>query len=478
MQSFFWYDLETSGTSPALDRIMQFAGQRTDMDLNPIEAPFSTHVQLPPDIVPSPEACLVTGITPQRAAAGLAEWDAVREIHARFATPETCVAGYNNLRFDDEFIRHALYRNLLDPYAREWRDGNSRWDLIDVARAASALRPDGIEWPIVDEQPTYRLSALAQANGIDHDNPHDATADVEATIALARLLQARQPKLFGYALTLRAKHVPRQMLTPLGKQVCVHASGMFPNTRFCTAPVMSVAQHPHIDNAIVVVDLGSDVQPLIDEPAEALREALFGEGVEERPPLKEVRLNRCPFLAPLATLRAQDAKRLGVNLEVIQQRADALRAATGLAEKIARVYQRDADEGFVSEAGEPPPRDVEERLYDGFTPDADRATCAWLHQGLLGGTPWPAMRFEDARLAELAERLRARLRPESLDAEAAEQWRQFVATRLAHGQRGRLSVAEYRHEVAERLAQAAPEDLPTLRALEAYGRALAERVAE
>ena len=475
MQSFHWYDLETSGTSPAQDRIMQFAGQRTDGDLNPIDDPFVTYVKLPPDIVPWPEACLVTGITPQRAAQGIDEWEALREIHERFSAPGTCVAGYNNLRFDDEFIRHALYRNLFDPYAREWRDGNSRWDLIDVVRAASALRPDGIEWPEADGQPTYRLSALAQANGIDHADAHDAWADVRATIALARLLKAKQPRLFNYALTLRAKHIVRDLLLPLGERICLHTSRRFPNARRGTAPVLSVAPHPRYEGAIVVADLGRDVQPLIDEPADALKDALFGVDVEERPPLKEVRLNRCPFLAPLATLRPQDAKRLALSPELVDERANALRATPGLAEKIARIYRRDeTDLGLA----EPPPRDVEERLYDGFTPDADRAACERLHRELRADAPWPeAMGFQDPRIVLLAERLRVRLRPAALTEEETARWRGFVATRLSGDEPGRLTVADYRREVAERLAAADANDAPILRELQAYGEALAERAA-
>lgn len=481
MQSFHWYDLETSGTSPAQDRIMQFAGQRTDGDLNPSGDPFVTYVKLPPDIVPWPEACLVTGITPQRTAQGLDEWEALGEIHERFSAPGTCVAGYNNLRFDDEFIRHALYRNLFDPYAREWRDGNSRWDLIDVVRAASALRPEGIEWPVVDGQPTYRLSALAPANGIDHADAHDAWADVQATIALARLLKAKQPRLFDYALTLRAKHIVRDLLLPLGERICLHASRRFPNARFGTAPVLSVAPHPHYESAIVVADLGRDVQPLIDEPADALREALFGVDVEERPPLKEVRLNRCPFLAPLATLRRQDAKRLALSPERIDERANALRAAPGLAEKIAHIYRRDEGAGgFGLDApdAEPAPRDVEERLYDGFTPDADRAACERLHRELRANAPWPdGIGFQDPRIALLAERLRARLRPAAITDEEAAAWREFVVARLGGAEPGRLTVADYRREVAERLAAADAKDTPVLRALEAYGEVLQGRAA-
>ena len=264
------------------------------------------------------------------------------ELQRIFSAGETCVAGYNNLRFDDEFLRHAFYRNLFDPYAREWRDGNSRWDLIDLARAAGGLRPEGIEWPTVDGVPTFSLEALAEANGLVHGVPHDALSDVQATIALAKLIREKQPKLFDYGLTLRSKNAVRRLLVPFGKQLCVHASRRIGNARYCTAPVVSVAQHPTMDNGIIVADLGRDVTQLVEGSAEELRELLFAPDVEERPPLKQVRLNRCPFVAPIGVVRPEDAKRLDIDLDLVEERRAALLATEGLAEKIARVYLRGA----------------------------------------------------------------------------------------------------------------------------------------
>ena len=473
-ESFYWYDLETSGTSPATDRIVQLAGQRTDADLNPLGAPFSTFVKLPPDIVPFPESCLVTGITPQATLAeGIDEWDAMTELQRVFSAGRTCVAGYNNLRFDDEFLRHAFYRNLFDPYAREWRDGYSRWDLIDVARATGALRPEGLEWPSSDGVPTFGLEALARANGLEHGSPHDAMSDVRATVALARLLRDRQPRLFAYGLTLRSKHVARRLLVPFGKELCVHVSRRIPNARHCTAPVVSVAQHPTMDNGIIVADLGRDVAPLVERSTEELRETLFAEDVEERPPLKQVRLNRCPFVAPIAVLRPGDATRLGIDAAAVEERRNRLLTTPGLHEKIARVYLRDDGDTRTD-----PAPDVEERLYDGFTPDADRNTCERLQRELRADAPWPAPRFTDTRLAELAVRLKARVRPADLDAAERAGWERFAAARLTTEHPRRLTVTAYRQEVAERLGAATDAaEREVLRALEAYGAALEARTA-
>ncbi len=470
-ERFYWYDLETSGTSPATDRIVQFAGQRTDGDLNPVGEPFATYIKLPPDIVPHPESCLVTGITPQRTlAAGIDEWEAMTELQRIFSAGETCVTGYNNLRFDDEFLRHALYRNLFDPYAREWRDDNSRWDLIDLARAAGGLRPEGIEWPTVDGVPTFSLEALAEANGLVHGVPHDALSDVQATIALAKLIREKQPKLFDYGLTLRSKNAVRRLLVPFGKQLCVHASRRIGNARYCTAPVVSVAQHPTMDNGIIVADLGRDVTQLVEGSAEELRELLFAPDVEERPPLKQVRLNRCPFVAPIGVVRPEDAKRLDIDLDLVEERRARLLGTDGLAEKIARVYLRDDAEQGSPETE----RDVEERLYDGFTPDSDRNACERLQRELRAKAPWPTLRFTDARLTELATRLRVRLRPADLTDAERRDWERFVTERLTAEHPRRLTVAAYRQDVADRLAAATDAgEREVLLALQSYGEELA-----
>ena len=465
--TFLWYDIETSGISPANDRIVQFASLRTDADLQAIDPPFSTYIQLAPEVVPWPEALLVTGITPQTLATGCPEWEAITEIHRIFETRRTCVVGYNNLLFDDEFIRYTLYRNLFDPYAREWRDGNSRWDIIDLVRAAAALRPQGIEWPVIDDKPSFRLQAIAEANGLTHEIPHNALSDVSATIEVARLIRKHQPKLYQYGLSLRSKNVARQMLVPFGQRIYIHSARSFANARYATAPVLSVAQHPEIDASIIVADLGRDVSALIEDSAEDLAEALFAKEAEERPPLHQVRLNRCPFLSPLSVLRPADAKRIGINRDLVLERQAALAATPDLDSKIAQVYRRRDERGDR-------PRDVDERLYEGFISNADRSRCDSLQRELRASAPWPDISFADSRLRELGDRLRARLRPESLDASERAAWKQHIVDRLTEEHPGRLTVAAYRRDVEERL-RGGDGDREMLDALHAYGLELERR---
>src|SRR3990167_7533383 len=182
-KTFFFYDLETSGLSSRYQRIMQFAGQRTDKDLNSIGEPIDVLVRLSEDILPEPQAILITGTTPQKTIEeGISEPELCKMLTKEIFTPGTITVGFNNVRFDDEFIRHTLWRNFYDPYEWAWSDQRSRWDVLDLVRMTRALRPQGINWPVDDEgAPTNRLELLSKANNLTHLHAHDALSDVEAT---------------------------------------------------------------------------------------------------------------------------------------------------------------------------------------------------------------------------------------------------------------------------------------------------------
>jgi exodeoxyribonuclease I len=452
--TFFWYDLETTGTEPKWDRVVQFAGVRTDLDLNEIGDPVCTFVKCPIDVLPNPFATAVTGLTPQRVnAEGINELEAFVTINRLVAQPKTCVAGFNNLRFDDEFLRYGFYRHFIDPYAREWQGGNSRWDIIDLTRAAAALRPEGIEWPREGGLPSFRLEGLAAANGIGHSSAHDALSDVQATLGLARLLRRKQPRLFDYYLTLRDRAAVQLLLRPERPQICLHVSRMFPRERSCVAPIVPVARHPHNRNSVIVADLGRDVRQLVDWSADRLREALFGPDQAQRPGLKEVRLNRCPFVAPLRSLRFEDISRLGLDLDAARCRFDDLRAAPTLAARIAAVYSEHA---HGREA------DPDAALYEGFVGDSDRARCTDVLARLVDGQESPNVQFDDERLNELLFRLRARRDDSTLNASEQDRWWRTVKAKLVDGASGGLTLERYRALLLE--VEASSDVVEALRA--------------
>ena len=473
MTSIFWYDYETTGINPRSDRPLQVAGIRTDLELYEIGSALNIYCQPADDILPHPAACAITGITPAiLAQKGLAEADFMTRVHAELAAPGTCGAGYNTLRFDDEMTRYSLYRNFFDPYAREWQGGNSRWDLIDVVRTAYALRPDGIEWPQQDGRVTLKLERLTAANGIDHGQAHDALSDVRATIALARLVREKQPKLYDWLFQLRSKQRVMDQVRLL--QPMLHISGRFSAERHYLGVVLPLAWHPRNRNALIVCDLGLDPQGLLDLDAETLRQRLYTRRDElpegELPvPLKLVHINRCPVVAPLSVLRPEDRERLQLDMEVCQARALRLSDAQEVwRDKLAAIY---AQEEFSSTT------DPEQQLYDGFIGDRDRRLCEQVRlaePAQLARQQWP---FDDQRLPELLFRYRARNFPDTLNNEEQQRWKLFCQQRLSDPQwSAPITLDAFKQASQELAVNATPFQQQVLVQWQDYADALATRV--
>ncbi len=430
MSSIVWYDYETFGTSPAWDRPAQFAGIRTDEDLNEIEAPVEIFCRQSDDYLPHPQAILTTGITPQECQQkGIAEVDFIRQINEVFSVPGTCAAGYNSIRFDDEFTRNTLYRNFFDPYAREWQGGNSRWDLLDVVRCAYALRPEGIEWPRNDEgRISFRLEHLTAANGLDHGKAHDAVSDVRATIALARLVRDKQPKLYRYLFDLRRKQAVADLIDVENHKPLVHISGMFPVEQGCMAIVVPLCWHPTNKNSVIVYDLHQDPTPLFDLSVEEIQQRVFSKAADlpegvTRLPLKELHINKSPVVAPAKTLTPDQAERWNLSGETLRKHLGLIKNGPDLGPKLHQLFKaRD----FA------PASDVDAQLYDGFFSPADKNTMNELHQrsgwDLVG---WNAQ-FKDPRGEEMLFRFRARNYPETLEGEERSRWENFRRQRLFH----------------------------------------------
>lgn len=477
--TFFWHDYETFGRVPRVDRPAQFAGIRTDAALNEIGAPLTLYCQPPPDVLPDPEACLLTGIVPQVCAAqGMPEPAFSAAIEAQLARPGTVGVGYNSIRFDDEVTRYLFWRNLFDPYAREWQNDCGRWDLLDVVRCTWALRPEGIVWPShPDGRPSFKLEHLTAANGIAHEAAHDALSDVRATLALARLIREKQPRLFDFCLRLRKKDAVLAEIQQAQSQgrPFLHISGMYGTERGSLALVWPLAPHPTNKNELIVWDLAFDPTELFTLNAEQIRQRLFTrtedlpEGVT-RLPVKTIHLNKSPVvIANLKTLSAERAAHWGMDLGTALAHADiAQRQAHRLAGIWPDVYARPAG----------PAMDVDEDLYSGFLTNNDRRTLervrALAPETLAERLP----AFEDERLDELLWRYRGRNFPDQLSEPEQLRWRAFCAQRLNEGGVHRLSLQGYFDRI-DQLAETLPEDdergQAILEALYEHGTSLGER---
>ncbi len=433
--SFYWHDYETWGANPRLDRPAQFAGIRTDANLDIIGEPLMLYSQPTADFLPAPEAVMITGITPQQAwREGVPEAEFFRRIHAEFAHPATCIVGYNNLRFDDEVTRFGFYRNFIDPYAYSWQNANSRWDILDLMRLAHALRPQGINWPQNDAGKTsFKLTDLTAANGIEQSGAHDALVDVRATIDIARLVKRQQPKLFDFYFALRHKQRAAELLNLAQPGIVLHVSGMFPVEQGCLAPIIPLLAHPTNSNEIICYNLRQNPQQLLHLSADEIRDKLYRKSVdmapgEQRLALKGVHLNKSPALAPLNTLSDELARKWRIDLDEIQQHHRCLMADEGLIARLKAVY---------SEGREFGESDVDAALYDGFISADDRLRC----NQVLAMSPdqlaaFDADQFQDARLRSLFFRYRARNYPQTLTADEALRWQRFCQSRLIDGEFG------------------------------------------
>ena len=428
--TFFFYDYESFGVNPAVDRPAQFAGIRTDDQFNIIGEPVMFYCKQTSDYLPSPEAVMVTGILPQQCnAEGLSEPKFAARIHAEFSQPNTCVIGYNNIRYDDEMTRYTFFRNFFDPYEYSWKNGNSRWDLLDVVRACYALRPEGIEW-VKDEEgiPNFKLENLTKANGIAHENAHDAMSDVYATIAMAKLIKEKQPKLFQFFFEHRGKKEIEKLIDTAEMTPLVHVSGMLGNYRGNTAWVVPLAWHPTNQNAVIVCDLSGDIQGLLNESSEVLKNRLYTKRTElseqEKPvPLKLVHINKCPILAPAKVLLPENAARLGIDREQCLENLKALKAQKSLVrEKVIEIFTEDRT--FA------PSDNVEISLYDGFFSQADKNNMSILRSLAPEELAHHGLQFADPRVEKLLFHYRARHYPETLTRAEQIKWQKYCHQQL------------------------------------------------
>ena len=449
--SFYWYDYETFGIDPALDRPAQFAGLRTDAELNPIGEPLLIYNQLSDDYLPDPDACLITGISPNTVSRqALPEREFIAAIANELSQPGTCNVGYNNIRFDDEFTRHTLFRNFLDPYSHEWRNNNSRWDLLEIVRMARALRPSGIEWPFQADEPTRpsnRLEDLTRVNGIEHSDAHDALADVHATIAIAKLIRQQQPKLFDWALSKRKKDQCRELLLSQKSGIVVHISGMIPSEHHHLTLITPLCQHPTNSNGQIVFNLRFSPDELIElanngaEGIDQIRQRLFSKNQElpegtNRLPLKTVHLNRAPVLAPLEVLGDSDVERLNLDKQACEKHYTTLAA---LSQKDKKQLDSAITMAFEGQSRDEP-ENTDATLYSGafFTAD-DKKKFDLIRQADATelGNIATVTKFNDARLDELLFRYRARQFPDSLDADDRKRWHKHCQLQLQNEQPGK-----------------------------------------
>ncbi len=476
--TFYFYDLETSGISAQAQRIMQFAGQRTDMDFNPIGEPDNWLVCLTDEVLPDPDAVMITGITPQKThAEGYSEAEFIQLFNEHVCQPDTIITGFNSVRFDDEFMRHTLWRNFYDAYEWQWQDGRSRWDLMDVVRMVRALRPDGITWPFAPKRapsvsehgkivtpkegdvdvstmvPTNRLELITELNGLSHEHAHDALSDVMATIAVAKLLKDKQPKMFDYLLSMRGKKAVTELINSTDPKPYLYTSGRYGNDWNKTTAVLTIASAEN--DSVLVYDLRIDPLQFKNMSDEELSEKLFTRDHDaELLPVKVLKPNACPAVAPLGVLDEAAEKNIKLTKEEVAKNYSALLSIDGFGERVGLLF---AEQTQIKRAGYASAPDSDFQLYDGFVDGGDKQKMRVVRVADQNTLADLSLEFSDARLAPLLTRYKARNFPRSLTPSERDDWEQYREQRVVHGVRGQLSVAEYGKRLAE-LAESKTDD--------------------
>lgn len=473
--TFYFYDLETSGINPRAQRIMQFAGQRTDENLKPIGEPQNWLVKLTDEILPDPDAVLITGITPQKThEEGYTEAEFLELFSKEVLQPDTVICGFNTIRFDDEFMRMTLWRNFYDPYEWQWQDGRSRWDLLDVVRMVRALRPEGIEWPfeerVIDagdhgkqdtagkktvKVPTNRLELLTKVNGLDHENAHDALNDVYATIAVAKLLKQKQPHMFDYLLKMRGKKQVQELVNLEDKKPFVYTSGRYESDHQKTTAAFPLTSGRN--GNVVVYDLRYDPTELVNLTEEEIAKQFFASWEERRAegfvklPIKELQYNRAPAVAPLGVLTQNNGwEKINLQESDIQKNLKIVLAHPDFAEKVRSVVERRPEYEKT--------QDPDFQLYDGFVGDQDKTKMRAIRVASANELADLNLDFSDDRLAELLPRYKARNFPQSLAAAEREAWESYRLERIMQGVNGQLSLEQFANRLAELVAARASDD--------------------
>lgn len=426
-KTFLWYDYESFGISPAFDRPSQFAAVRTDEELNVIGDPVLLYCKPANDFLPSPDACLVTGILPQEAdEKGVLEVDFFKEIQKQVGVSGTCSVGYNSIQFDSELTRYGFYRNFIDPYEHEWKNGNSRWDLLDVMRVLHAFRPDAFVWPSIDGKVTMKLDQLTKANGISHEGAHDALSDTMALIELARQVKAKEPKLFNYMLGMRDKKKVSELLE-IGTSV-LHVSRAYGVDRCCMAMVVPLCINPNNKNSVICYDLSNDPELLFTLDEEEIRKRVFGkkeelgEGVT-RIPLVSIQINKVPALIPTRMLDANIEKRTGIDRDACEKHRLMIMGHAEFKEMVAKVTAVFGQPEFSSD-------DPDGMLYSGFISNYDRTIVKKVASSKPEELSALSGRFNDKRLPELLFRYRAKNFPETLTADELCLWEKYRIERI------------------------------------------------
>lgn len=459
---FIFYDLETTGLEKAFDQIVQFAAIHTDDDLQ-IRGTINLRCRRLPEIVPSPSAMMVTRIDPDHLEnQALSHYQMLQEIQTwlQQRTPATFV-GHNSLEFDERFLRLALFRSLCDPYLTSI-GGNIRGDIMLLAQAVFHHDPDSIQVPINRGLLNFKLGDLVRANGLrfPEQAAHEALADINATLELARYLRDRAPIIWNQMID-NTKSVQIDEL--LATHPFVYLSAIYFGRPYGYV-VAEVARNLNNPKEVALFDLNHDPRPYLDMSVPDLVRT-FGRSPKV---FRVVRSNGQPILMP-PSHPGQHIRGEILRDELYRERAALIREH--------QAFQQNVSEALSQryEPADPSPY-VEERLYEGFIGNEDKA----LMQSLRA-QDWPErnrtiQRLNDDRLRELGQRLICTEAPDVAGDEAFHNFNQWVAYRRTTADSVPWLTAQRALVEIDDLARTYPDDQDRINKIRSYITQLADEV--
>lgn len=453
--AFVFYDTETTGSNTFYDQILQFAAIKTDDALNEVYR-FEIRCRIQPHILPAPGALIVTGVTLDQLSdpALPSHFEMAAAIHEKLTEWSPAVfAGYNSLEFDEDLLRQAFYQSLLPPYLTN-TNGSSRLDVMCLALAVNEFECGKLEIPLrADGEVTFKLDRLAPANGFLHPNAHDAMADVEATIFLAKLVREKAPWVWEHLLKMGKKS--EAIRNALGAPVRLYTEFRYnkPNHWLVSA----IGPDAENKGSVIAFNLAHDPAELLAVGDESLRKW----AATKPKPLRTIKANSSPILLDMDMARDR-ADLMKIGAPEIMRRAQVLQGSPELRHRLLQVY------AATREVYEQSPR-IEEQIYRGFPNSRDAALMRDFHRGSWPARAEIANQFEDDRYRKIARRIVFSERPDLLDDETRRAFSAAIAQRwLTQGKARWLTLERALEEIEARREAASYEEAILLEEMATY----------
>ena len=439
--TFFWYDYETTDLDWYRARPVQVAGIRTDESLEREGKLGELYCQPAPDHLPRIGSVLTHRVSPVHARdRGIREFEFAKKVHKQLHAEGTCTVGFNATTFDHRITHHLFFRNLFDPYRWHWKDSStSKWDIIELCRAAYALRRDILLWPYDDEgYAAFKLHKLALENSIRSEyshravsgqDPHSAADDVRLTLDLARLLKGASKNLWDYSRSCQSvEHVVRSIRTTF---LIVNTTVL--RQRGAATIAGFLGQDPNDKNRNYAFDLSYNPAEFFDANAESLLTYKPKSSADNRDPRRHVpilrfRANASPYVMEFDLSNPMSEARQGLldglqlaPLDELQRRFSALDSNTKFKTRVVELNKPSYPERACPE----------ENLYGLDVDRSDRAQLTRIRKSIGRPNWWKNERHFRAKwLPGMVLRFRARNFPETLSDKEAEDWRDYCRQRL------------------------------------------------